>query len=155
MTEQKEQRKDLLNGWKAEDKKQIALIMLPLIEMQKAYGRELDMKIVMSGWEMLLADKYTADQICYALKEYALKNNDFPTPAGIIEILNPPIPEITRAEYIAALDWQKRNGYPMFSDALDTIEKYKKQEENKRKSYEGKTIKLRELSNNRKMLEGK
>lgn len=121
-------------------------MVLPLIEMQKAYGRTLDVKLVMSGWEMVLSDKYNADQVCYALREYALTKEDFPTPASINNILNPPKPEISQAEYIAAKDWQKRNGYPMFSDALDTIQAYEKQEQGKREDYKSKNEEINAIA---------
>lgn len=33
-------------------------------------------------------------------------------------------PRITEAQFIAAQKWQERNGWPMFSDAQDTIDEY-------------------------------
>lgn len=146
MTEQNQQHKDLLSGWNQEDRKQIISVVLPLIEMQKAYGRTLDIKLVMSGWEMILASKYNADQICYALKEYALTKEDFPTPASINNILNPPKPEITQAEYVAAKDWQKRNDYPIFSEALDVIKAYEEQEKSKRVNFKSNNEKLNAIA---------
>lgn len=104
--------------------------------MQKAYGRTLDVKLVMSGWEMVLADKYNADQVCYALKEYALGKEDFPTPASINNILNPAKPKITQAEYVAAREWQKTNNrYDKFTDAYDIIKGFEKQESQEREDY--------------------
>ena len=138
MIEHNKQHKDLSTGWTVEDKKMIATMILPLAEMQKAYGRILDVKLVMSGWEMALSGLYTADQICYALKEYVLKKSDFPTPADINNILNPPKPRITEAEFVRAQKWQENNGYPIFSEALDVIKGYKEQEQGKRTDYKSK-----------------
>lgn len=132
MNEHNKQHNNSSNGWNLDDKKKIAGVMLPLIEMQKAYGRTLDVKLVMSGWEMALSNLYSAEQVCFALQKYVLVKSDFPAPSDINLILNPPKPEITQAEYIAAKDWQKRNGFPMFSDALDTIKAFEKQESRKR-----------------------
>lgn len=49
------------------------------------------------------------------------RNNDFPTLADIGEILDP-VP--SKAEYIQAMEWEKRNGYDEFSDARRTINNY-------------------------------
>jgi hypothetical protein len=118
-----------MNGlWNNEDKKLLVSVVAPLIEMQKAYGKVMDMKLVLKGWEALLADKYTVNQVIFALKEYALKKDDFPSPANINLILNPKKPKITQAEYIAAQKYQERNNYPQFSQQRDIIKEYEKQE---------------------------
>lgn len=133
---QKEHSKDCVSGWTDNDKKKIASVIFPLIEMQKAYGRTLDTKLVMQGWEMTLADRYNSDQICYALKEYALRGgDDFPSPKNINDILNPESPKVSEAEYVNACKTWEINNYPIFSEELDVINAYKAQNETKRRDF--------------------
>lgn len=114
--------------------------------MQKAYGRDFDAKLVMQGWEAILSKKYSADQICYALEKYALEGgDDFPSPKNLNDILNPPEPRITEAEYVAAQKYQERNNWPMMSDAQDTIDKYRKQNNEKQKQHKIECKKIQNL----------
>lgn len=78
-------------------------------EIQKTYGKSVDLDVIAMGFQFAFEDKYTTDQILYALKIHLEKSQDFPTPAHITAILNPPKPRPSYADYIAALDWQKRN----------------------------------------------
>lgn len=119
--------------------------MFPLAEMQKQYGKKIDPKIVMRGWEIKLARRFTVEQILYAVDKYTDVNDDFPTPANIINILNPKKPEITQAEYIAATAWQKQNNnYSPYTQEGMIISEYKKQRENIKDDYQKdcNTIKL-------------
>jgi len=112
-------------------------MVYPLAEMQKAYGREIDAKLVMQGWQLVLADKYNGDQICYALKQYALSGgDDFPSPKNLEDILNPEAPRITTAEYVQACQTHERNHFPMYSAESRIIADYKKQREEERVDYE-------------------
>lgn len=115
--------------WNNEDKKALATVVVPLIEMQKAYGRKLDMKIILRGWQSLLEDKYTVDQVVRALKQYALERDDFPSPSNIHQILKVKEPRVTYAEYKAALESQRRNGdFSEFSYEASIIHDYNNQE---------------------------
>lgn len=116
------------NGWTEAEKKKLAGVIFPLIAMQKQYGRTMDAKIVMQGWQMKLAGRYSIEQILYALDIYSDKRDDFPTPANLISILSPEPPRISEAAFIEAQKWQERNGFPMCSEARDTIDRYKNQQ---------------------------
>jgi hypothetical protein len=123
-------------GWTADEKRKIASIIYPLIETQKAYGRNLNPELIMSAWEAVLSPYYNAEQICYALIKYAKEvGDDFPSPKNIDQILNPKPPRITEAQYIEAQKWQERNGYPMFSEAKDTIDAYLKQQQEEQEKF--------------------
>ncbi len=103
----------------------------------------------MKGWEAILAPKYSGDQIVYALTKYALeRGDDFPSPKNLHEILNPPKPRITEAQFVEAQKWQERNGYPMFSDAKETIDDYKEQEKEKQQVWKFENQELLALSGN-------
>ena len=133
---QTSQNSNSLNGWTADEKKQIAAIVFPMIEMQKQYGKKMDAKIVMRGWEIKLANRYSIQDILYALDEYTDRHDDFPTPANIIEILEPPEPRITEAQFIAAQKWQERNNnWGQYTDAAETIADYHRQNENDKNKY--------------------
>lgn len=122
-------------GWTVDEKKALAAVTFPMIEMQKQYGRKMDPKLVMQGWEIKFAGRFTIEQILYALDRYTDQSSDFPAPADIVNILEPKEPEITTAQYVAAQDWQKRNGYPMFSDAKETIDRYEAQQGKKAENF--------------------
>lgn len=123
------------HGWTAEEKKRLASVTFPLIATQRQYGQSMDAKLVMQGWELKLSGRFTVDQILYALDKYTDRRDDFPTPANLIQILEPEEPKVSEAQFVEAQRWQERNGYPMFSDAKDTIERYKRQNEEKREVY--------------------
>lgn len=126
---------DCRSGWATDEKKALAAVAFPLIEMQKQYGRKMDPKLVMQGWEIKFAGRFTIEQILYALDRYTDEHSDFPAPSDIVNILEPKEPEITTAQYIAAQDYQKRNNYPMFSEAKDIIDLYEKQQGEKRENF--------------------
>ena len=133
--------------WTAEEKKMIAAITIPLVEMQKSYGRKIDAKLVMRGWQAILAPQYSGEQICYALVEYAKKSDDFPTPANLIAILNPQEPQVSEAEYIQACKMYEKNGYNQFSNEKDVIDRYKQQKNEKREEYKSASDEIQGIIN--------
>ena len=134
------------NQWSVDEKKALAAVTFPLIEMQKAYGRQMNAKIVMQGWEIKFAGRFTIEQLLFALDKYTDEHDDFPSPSNLIAILDPKEPEVTTAQYIAAQDWQKRNNYPSFSDAKDIIERYERQQYEKRENYEITCEKVKQIA---------
>ena len=57
-----------------------------------------------------------------------------PEPSDLKRIIKPESPRITEAEYIAALDYQKRNNWPAFSDAQMMIDRYREQQNEAREA---------------------
>lgn len=116
--------------------------------MQKAYGRVLDMKTLLRGWESVLAEKYTVDQLIWAMKKYALTGgDDFPSPKNLHDMINPPV---TYAQYKAAQEVQARNGYPQFSYEATIIRDYHSQQDSAEYSAEeiiDKSENIRSLEN--------
>lgn len=115
-------------SWSPDEKKVIFETVAVLVEMQKAYGKEINIKTLLRGWEVLLSDRFTGDEICFACKQYMLKKDDIPTVSNLIEILEPKKKGVSYAEYQDALEYQRKNGYPQFSAAQYTIREYKNQE---------------------------
>ena len=132
--------------WTTDEKKALAAIVFPLIEMQNHYGKKMDKKIVMRGWELKLAGRFTVDQIIHALDVYTDHNDDFPTPADIIKILNPEKPRITEAQFVQACKEQERNNFPKFSPAYMVIQEYHRQEYKKQDDHAIKCDKLLEIA---------
>ena len=97
------------NGWTADEKRAIAAITFPLIEMQKQYGKQLNAKLLMQGWEIKFGGRFSIEQLLYALNIYTDKHSDFPAPSDLIAILEPEPPKVTESEFIAAQKWQERN----------------------------------------------
>jgi len=60
---------------------------------------------------MKLEHRYSVDRVIFALNEYTDRKNDIPSPADIINHIDPEPPRITEAQYIAAQKFQERNGY--------------------------------------------
>lgn len=121
-----------MTGWTADEKKAIAAVLVEAFEMQRTYGETLDMKIRGRAWERKLGAKFSVNQIIMAIEKYTDRHSDFPTPSDIINILAPEKPEISKAEYIAAKEWLKINGYNQFSDQYELVQAFEKQEKDKR-----------------------
>tara|TARA_R110000851_G_scaffold216457_1_gene369398 strand:- start:901 stop:1287 length:387 start_codon:yes stop_codon:yes gene_type:complete len=117
--------------------------MFPLLEIQKMYGRKLDPDLLMTAWEAVLSKHYSVEQIIYALEKYALKHDDFPSPANINNILNPEPPPVTQAEFIAAQKTYEREGFNKFSDAKFLIDRYEAEKTKLRADH---TIQSREVA---------
>ena len=97
---------------------------------------------------MKLENKFSAKQVVYAIDKYTDTKNDIPAPADIINILTPEEPKITHAQYMEALEAQKRNGYPQFSSEAYLIKDYKKQQNEKADIAEQENNKIMQLASN-------
>ena len=125
-----------------------------MLEGQNSYG-ERDADLVMSFWEWKLSSRFTADQVIFALDKYTDDNYDFPTPAGLIEILQPQEPRITESQYISAQKAQERNNWPMLSEEQTIIDKYREQmrEDHRDHSIKCERIQLLAESNVKRLVE--
>ena len=113
------------NGWRDDEKRALAAVMFPIIQMQKQYGRDMDERVIMRGWEIKLAGRYPVHDIIRAVDIYTDSRDDFPSPANIIQILDPEPTKVTESQFIAAQKWQERNNnYSEFTAAADTIREY-------------------------------
>lgn len=121
--------------WTNEQKRKIFEAAAVITEMQKAYGKQINLKAMLKGWEMILAEKYNAEQICFALRKYMERYSDIPAPADIIRMLEPEEPQITYAEYKHAIEQHAKEGYPMFGYYGGIIDQYEGQQLRKRESY--------------------
>ncbi len=91
---------------------ELGKVMVVFTEIQKTYGKTINLPASISGFRFAFEGKYTPEQVQYALKVHLQNSQEFPTPAHITAILNPPKPRVSYAEYIAALEWQKRKEVP-------------------------------------------
>lgn len=142
-----ESSKSSKSGWNLDEKRALASVTFPLIEMQKAYGRQMNAKLVMQGWEIKFAGRFSIEQILYALDKYTDKHDDFPSPANLIEILEPEEPRVTEAQFIAAQKWQERNNdWSQYTEAAETISRYRRQNEEKREVFQITCEKVKQLA---------
>lgn len=114
-------------SWSVSEQQAIVKMLTTIINGQKAYGKDYSISDVFDYFKLKLEGKFYAKPVMAALDQYTDRNNDIPTPADIIEILNPPERKITQSEYIAALEYQKNNGYPNFSYEKYLIDDYVRQ----------------------------
>lgn len=135
MTEQHKTEKASVSGWTVDDKKKIACLVFPLLELQKLYGKKIDPKLCMQGWQAKFEHRFTAEQIYYAVDKYSDERDDFPSPANIVAILEPVIPEITATEYLAAKKVWENRGLPMHCEQRDTVKAYEEQTITKREKF--------------------
>lgn len=146
---QSEQSSNSLTGWDLQDKKRIADAVIPLMETQKLYGKEINAKLLMQAWENKFSKRFTVDQILYALDAYTDRHDDFPTPANLITILQPAEPQITQSQFIAAQDWQKRNkDYSAYTPEAILIADYRKQNDEKKEVFQIGCEKVKALAGN-------
>jgi hypothetical protein len=123
--------------WEAKAEANLSETFVFLEEMQKTYGKTVNLPAVIAGFKFAFEGKYTPEQVQYALKVHLQNSQEFPTPAHITAILNPPKPRVSYAEYIAALDWQKRNqNWSEYTGAFDTIKDYRLASQNDQHAYE-------------------
>ena len=123
------------NSWTTLEQEELTKTLAIIINGQKAYGKEYSVRDVYEYFKMKLQSRFNVEQIVFALNEYTDRENDIPSPADIIKILNPEKPKITQSEYIAAKDWQKRNNrYDEYTDAYDVIKGYAAQEQGERQA---------------------
>lgn len=120
-------------SWGNQGIDEIAKVLAIIINGQKAYGRAYSLKDTLAYFRLKLEQRFTADQVIAALGVYTDTHNDIPAPSDLIAILAPPPKRITEAEFVAAQKWQERNGFPVYSEALDIINDYHAQENEARK----------------------
>lgn len=122
--------------WTTSELEELSKFLTVIINGQKAYGKEYSVRDVYEYFKLKLNGRFSQAQVMFALNEYTDKNNDIPSPADIIKILNPAKPEISKAEYIAAKEWQKRNErYDAYTDAYDVIKAFEAQEKEGREQF--------------------
>ncbi len=115
------------SNWTNDEKRKIMDVFTALAVSMNSYGNT-DHRARLRAWELILGNKYSADQICSAMLTHAEKSSDIPTPADLIKIINPPAPKITYAEYQYAIEQHKAEGYPMFGYYGQVIKDYEKQQ---------------------------
>lgn len=129
------QNKNLPNSWSAEEINRLAQALTFAYKAQNTYKEPLDLKDRVTGWQFVLEEDFTMDQVLFGIKKHMKCSPNMPVPANIIQILNPEPPRITEAQFVEAQKWQERNNWPMMSDAQDTIDIYRAQEAEKRENF--------------------
>lgn len=113
---------------------------------QNTFKEPLEIEDRVAGWKFVLQGKYTMAQVLHGLRLFMEINPSMPVPANVNAILNPAKPRISEAAFVEAQKWQERNGFPMFSDALDVIEAYRVQEADARENHTVKCDKILQIA---------
>lgn len=115
-------------NWSNPQKQDLTKALSVISAAQKSFGRDVNVRDMLAYYEMKLSGRFSVEQVLYALGIYTDRKNDIPAPADIIDILNPEPPLISQAEYVAALKYQERNGYPPYSAEKFLIQNYESQQ---------------------------
>jgi len=135
-------------SWQSEELKQLGMALTFAYKTQTTYKEALDLDIRLSGWRFVLEEDYGIEQVLYGLKQYMKNNKNMPVPADINNILNPQKPKITTAQYIAARENQKNNGYPAFSTDDMLIQEYQAQESQAQENFQIECTKIAQIVEN-------
>ncbi len=122
------QKTNCRNSWDDSEIDELAKALVVAYKTQNTFGVPLDISDRVAGWRFVLEGKYSVGAVLAGLSDYMENNSSMPVPADINKILSPPPVRITESEFVAAQKWQEQNYYPMFSEAKDTIDAYKKQQ---------------------------
>lgn len=96
--------------------------------MLKKYGEAADTTAIReAGFQWVLED-YPIDQITQALKQYLRTGKEIPTPADIVEILDPGINPLCPKVYQRFLNLSKENKFNLTKDEWKYIEQYENQQ---------------------------
>lgn len=136
------------NCWKKSEEANLVKIFTIIVDGQKAYGKDISLKSIYAYFKLKLEKRYSVDQVMYALDKYTDEKNDIPSPADIVNILSPKKVKVTYAQHVAALDYQKRNGYSEFSYEARLIRDYNKQQTEANDEIVAENKRLLELSGN-------
>ena len=117
-------------GWTNSEKAKISKVLTMLATFSETYGSK-DLLKTIAGYELILAKKYTAEQVAYGIKKWAETNSKFPEPSDINNLLDPPKAQISHARYVQACQDYARNGYQPFCYHKSVMNDYLKQEAQK------------------------
>ena len=141
-----QQTKSSPNTWQLYEIEKLSIALSITYKTQTTYKEALDLKDRVAGWKFVLEEEFNLAQVLFALKEFMKISQNMPVPADIVKILKPAPHLISESEYVQACKWQENNGYPMFSDAKDIKDAYKKQNEHKREKIISQNKKIQELA---------
>lgn len=123
------------NSWTNTEIRNLIMMMAVFFSDLKDYGQEVDLDIILSKYRIYFEKEFSTDHIVYAIQKHCERSREIPRVCDIMDVLKPQPPQISVAEYQAAQDWQKRNNFPMYSDAKSTIEAFEKQQGEKREDH--------------------
>ena len=82
------------------------------------------------------------------MDKYTDTRNDIPAPSDIITILSPTKPEVSKVQYMKAIEDHKKNGYDPFSYESGVIQAYEAQEADKQDEHREVSNELTKLAGN-------
>jgi hypothetical protein len=115
--------------WSNSDKAELIKTMAVIVNGQNSYGKTHNLAHLIDYYTMKLEGRFPMSSIIYALNLYTDRKDDVPTPADIINIIDPQKPRITQAEFIHAKEQHKLEGYKNYSYYGRIVKDYEAQEE--------------------------
>lgn len=115
-------------SWTASELEQLTKTLAVIINGQKAYGKDHSLKDTLAYYTHKLQGKFTMRQVLWALDKYTDQHNDIPAPSDLINLISPPPPRITYAQYQRAVQQHALEGYPMFGYYGQVIKDYEAQQ---------------------------
>ena len=114
----------------------LTVIIAECMRTMNTYGRKAEDLPNIVGTFCFVLDDCNITQIMDAFRQWMQRSKDFPAPADIRAIIFPSKPEISLGEYLQACDYQKRNGFPLYSDAYVLKKEYEAQQLEKREGWD-------------------
>lgn len=134
------------------DKAKIAEALTIGATILENHGKTFDIPTILNFYERILSPVYSGQQVLDALDKHFINSKEFPMPSHVSDIINPPEPKITTAEYIAAKEWQKRNqNWSRFEPEAILIAAFEKQNSEARTEYERTQKALATAANSRNL----
>lgn len=119
-----------------EEMAMLAKLFATSLSVQKTYGKTADQIVEMAEAFAFFTRGLPFDKLCVAFVAHVELKQELPTPADINMAVNPPKPEISLGEYLQACDYQKRNNFPLYSDAYEIKKAYEAQQLEKREGWD-------------------
>ena len=141
------------NCWTSEEQDELIRALGFICNEQKAFGKDVDIKVTYEYWKHKLDGRFSMQQVLYALDKFTDTKTDLPQPADIIQTLDPPKPRITEAQFVQACKAQERNGYPIMSYEKDIIEEYHRQQNDALEGHREESDKILEMGGGLKRIE--
>lgn len=117
--------------WTERDVAKLAYVLGIVLSQPREYQVKIDFKKVIAWWTLKLESRYTVEEIIAAIDFFTdsqENSSKVMQPCDVIAILEEMPRKITQTEYLAALDWQKREGnFSEFTDQAYAIKAYKNQ----------------------------
>jgi len=123
-------KKEKTMAWNIETSNKILYLVQKVCDLEKTYGGpQKDSQEICRHLKTFLAERYSAEQVLWALENLIRENTRVPLPSEIETWLNPEKKKISTQEYLQAKRDFERNGRNEFSKEGILIKEYHDQDD--------------------------